>query len=103
MAKQGTKAKAPGVAAPGVFLSVLRRTRPLVGLRLSLISLQPIANIVANYTSQYGDNKSEDVIQGTDTSFQAEVPQHEYYIMSCRKTQFFTGKYYQKSLVFYRI
>ena len=49
--------KSPGVPAPGLFYSVLARWFIPSGWLPLLVSIQPFANIVGNYTCRNGDKK----------------------------------------------
>ena len=66
-----TKANPPGAATPGGFLSVLRRTGPFGLAALCIISVQPLAQVVADYTGHNGDEKGDDILHGP-TSFPLE-------------------------------
>ena len=66
-----TKANPPGAATPGGFLSVLRRTGPFGLAALCIISVQPLAQVVADYTGHNGNNKGDYIFHG-NTSFPLE-------------------------------
>ena len=68
------KTKTPRVAALGVFLLIAESQS--VRLLLPIISVQPFAYVVANYTCYNRDKKSEDNISHEAfTSFLLEVRQ----------------------------